>query len=70
MSKPPPLQFKVGTGFSDHQREHPPAVGSIITYKFQELTDDGVPRFPVFVGERIDLDAPHDAAVARKPGED
>lgn len=37
-------KFKVGTGMSDHQREHPPKVGAIITYKFQELTPDGVGR--------------------------
>ncbi len=68
-SHSPYLKFKVGTGFSDHQREHPPAINSIITYKFQELTDDGVPRFPVFVGERIDMDAPKDAVIIRKSGD-
>ena len=41
--------FKVGTGFSDAQREDPPAVGAIITVRYQELTRAGVPRFPVFV---------------------
>lgn len=37
--------FNVGTGFSDKQRRKPPKVGSIITYRFQELTMDGVPRY-------------------------
>ena len=42
-------QFSVGTGFSDAQRSNPPAVGSTITFRYQELTDRGVPRFPSFV---------------------
>eukprot|EP01087_Luapelamoeba_hula_P003787 TRINITY_DN1363_c1_g1_i1.p1 TRINITY_DN1363_c1_g1~~TRINITY_DN1363_c1_g1_i1.p1 ORF type:complete len:911 (+),score=182.49 TRINITY_DN1363_c1_g1_i1:15-2747(+) len=52
--------FKVGTGLSDRVRENPPDIGSIITYSFQELTPDGVPRFPVFVGERADMTEPKD----------
>ncbi|KAJ3376150.1 hypothetical protein GGF31_000217 [Allomyces arbusculus] len=45
-------EFKVGTGFSDAQREldAAPAVGTLIKYKCQELTRDKVPRFPVFIG--------------------
>jgi DNA ligase-1 len=42
-------QFAVGTGFTDRQREHPPTVGATITFRYQELTDRGVPRFPSFV---------------------
>ena len=38
-------KFNVGTGLSDKQRRNPPKIGSIITYRFQELTRDGVPRF-------------------------
>lgn len=41
--------FNVGTGLSDLAREAPPAVGQKITFAFNGLTDDGVPRFPVFV---------------------
>ena len=47
-------RFKVGTGFSDAEREQPPAVGSIITFRYQELTNAGIPRFPSFIGERHD----------------
>jgi DNA ligase-1 len=47
-------RFNVGTGFSDKEREHPPAVGTVITFRYQELSDGGVPRFPSYVGERID----------------
>jgi DNA ligase-1 len=48
--------FEVGTGLKDRERENPPAVGSIITVKYQELTKDGMPRFPVYVGQRPDGD--------------
>jgi len=47
-------EFKVGTGLKDKERENPPAVGSIINVKYQELTKDGIPRFPVYVGLRPD----------------
>ena len=50
-------QFSVGTGFSDAQRNSPPAVGSTITFRFQELTDGGVPRFPSFVRVRAEIPA-------------
>lgn len=46
--------FSVGTGFTDAQREHPPTVGSLITFRYQELSDRGVPRFPSFVRSRSD----------------
>jgi DNA ligase-1 len=48
------VRFSVGTGFSDKQREAPPPVGATITFRYQELTEAGVPRFPIFAGERID----------------
>lgn len=43
------LQFKVGTGFSDAEREDAPPVGSTIRYAYQELTQAGKPRFPVYL---------------------
>lgn len=51
---PDGTQFNVGTGFSDVERENPPAIGSIITFRYQELSNSGVPRFPSYIGERID----------------
>ncbi|CAD7941783.1 unnamed protein product [Amoebophrya sp. A25] len=47
--------FKVGTGFTDNQRQAPPTVGAIITVKYQEKTNDGKPRFPVFLRVRTDI---------------
>ena len=49
-------RFSVGTGFSDAERGDPPAVGTVITFRYQELSDDGVPRFPSYVGVRDDVD--------------
>ncbi len=48
-------RFFVGTGLSDAEREQPPALGSQITFRYQELTDAGVPRFPSFLRVRSDL---------------
>jgi DNA ligase-1 len=45
-------QFSVGTGFSDAERGSPPPIGSEITFRYQELTDGGVPRFPSYVRVR------------------
>ncbi|KAG8766756.1 hypothetical protein FRC12_006673 [Ceratobasidium sp. 428] len=63
-------KFSVGSGLTDKQRRAPPKVGSIVTYRFQEITRDGVPRFPTFVGICIDKDKPSDAPVPdhRIPG--
>lgn len=46
------VRFKVGSGLSDAQRAAPPAIGSRITFRAQELTNAGVPRIPTFVGVR------------------
>lgn len=51
---PDGTEFSVGTGFSDAQRESPPAIGSTINFRYQELSDAGVPRFPSYVGVRKD----------------
>jgi DNA ligase-1 len=47
-------RFSVGTGFSDAERSAPPAIGTIVTFRYQELSDGGVPRFPSYVGVRAD----------------
>jgi DNA ligase-1 len=51
---PDGTKFNVGTGFSDAERQSPPPIGSLITYRYQELSKDGVPRFPSYVGPAID----------------
>jgi len=64
---PTGVTFNVGTGFSDAERQAPPKIGAVITFRYQELTDDGVPRFPSWVGERIDVElpAPKKSAIAK-----
>ena len=46
--------FAVGSGLTDAEREEPPSIGSTITFRYQELSDGGVPRFPTYVGVRQD----------------
>ena len=48
-------RFDVGSGFNMDQRRKPPKIGSVITFKFQELSNNGIPRFPVFLRIRSDL---------------
>lgn len=65
-------RFNVGTGFSDAERNDPPPIGAIITFRYQELSDGGVPRFPSYVGVRVDAKAPSTLAtktetVPRRP---
>lgn len=45
-------QFKIGTGFTDAQREQPPAIGSTVTYKFYGLSKKGIPKFASFMRVR------------------
>jgi len=47
-------EFAIGTGFSDRERENPPSVGATVTFRFQEHWETGVPRFPNWVGVRLD----------------
>ena len=55
-------KFSVGTGLSDKERTNPPPVGTIITFRYQELSADGVPRFPSYVGVREDVAGPSQLA--------
>lgn len=69
---PDGTRFSVGTGLSDAERDNPPPVGTLITFRYQELSDDGVPRFPSYVGVRHDVAWPAEAktpapAAAAKP---
>jgi DNA ligase-1 len=43
------IRFKLGTGFSDRDRQQPPPIGSRVTFTYRELTPKGVPRFASFV---------------------
>merc|ERR1712107_328568 len=56
LETPDGRRFSCGTGLSAADRQDPPAIGTIVTYRFTELMDNGYPRFPVYVSPRIDLD--------------
>ncbi len=47
-------RFKLGTGLSDAEREHPPAIGTWVTYRYNGLTAGGLPRFARFMRVRED----------------
>jgi DNA ligase-1 len=51
---PDGVVFRLGTGFSDAVRKNPPAVGATVTYRYRELTKNGVPRFASFLRGRIE----------------
>lgn len=59
-------RFNIGTGFSDAERAAPPPIGSLVTFRYQELSEAGVPRFPSFVGVRIDADKPSNLSKRRR----
>lgn len=42
-------QFLIGSGLSDAQRRDPPPVGSVVTYRYRDLTRTGLPRFASFL---------------------
>jgi DNA ligase 1 len=42
-------RFRLGTGLSDAERKNPPAVGTIVTYTFRDVTPSGKPRFASYL---------------------
>lgn len=50
------LQFKIGSGFSDLQRQNPPQIGTTITFKHYGYTAKGIPRFASFLRIRPTLE--------------
>jgi len=62
-------RFDVGSGLNMDQRRKPPKINSVITFKFQELSNNGHPRFPVFLRVRTDLtwEDVLEAAKTKKP---
>jgi DNA ligase-1 len=61
--------FAIGTGFSDRERENPPAIGATVTFRYQELSDAGVPRFPSWVGVRLDAVTPTSTSARTAAGQ-
>lgn len=53
--------FEIGTGFTAEMRQEiwnnrESLIGSLITFKFQEIGSQGRPRFPVFLGFRPEME--------------
>lgn len=46
------VEFMLGTGLSEANRRDPPPVGTVITFRYRELTGRGVPRFASFLRVR------------------
>jgi DNA ligase-1 len=44
--------FKIGSGFSDKERQHPPTIGNEITFQYSGLTSTGKPRFARYLRVR------------------
>jgi len=51
---PSGLRFRIGTGFTDEQRQSPPSLGTLITFQYTGLTKRGIPRFARFKRVRND----------------
>ena len=47
--------FAIGSGLTDALRQHPPAIGTVITYRYNGFTKKGIPRFARFLRVRQDV---------------
>ncbi len=45
--------FAIGSGLDDLLRSHPPKIGERITFRYQGLTNSGIPRFARFMRVRL-----------------
>ena len=55
MELPDGRRFALGSGLSDALRRNPPPIGTQITYRYRELTKNGMPRFPRYLRVRDKL---------------
>ena len=42
------VEFMLGTGLKEADRRNPPPIGTVITFRYRELTSRGLPRFATF----------------------
>ena len=54
VERPDGQRFRIGTGFTDSEREAPPPVGAVVTYRHRGFTNTGLPRFPSYLRIRDD----------------
>jgi DNA ligase-1 len=55
MELPDGRRFSLGSGLTDALRRNPPPVGTLVTYRYRELTHNGMPRFPRYLRVRDKL---------------
>lgn len=55
MEMPDGKRFRIGSGLPDSLRRQPPPLGTRITYRYQQLTKKGLPRFPRYLRVREDF---------------
>ena len=55
MELPDGRRFSLGSGLTDILRRNPPPVGTLVTYRYRELTQNGMPRFPRYLRVRDEL---------------
>lgn len=55
LEMPDGKRFKIGSGFSDIERQNPPPIGSVVTYKYFGKTKRGKPKFASFLRIRSDV---------------
>jgi len=60
-------RFRLGSGLSEADRADPPPPGSLVTYRYNGMTRNGLPRFPRYLRLREPPPAADDPAIA---GED
>lgn len=47
-------RFNIGTGLTDLNRKNPPSIGTTITYRYNNLYANGLPKTPAFLRVRDD----------------
>lgn len=52
MEMPDGRRFALGSGLTDALRRNPPPVGALVTYRYRELTQNGIPLFPRYLRVR------------------
>jgi DNA ligase-1 len=55
MEMPDGRRFRIGSGLTDPLRRRPPPIGTRVTYRYQQLTKNGLPRFPRYLRVREDF---------------